>query len=320
VLGRPRSLTRILLLTIAAAMVVASSSPAAFGSAPTSGIALTLGSGGAIAAGIESVVANGSALRYAMDGYFGPLVDLLPGTNSTRAALLADINATEALLPGAFGDHDGRVSSLDLQRFESLIQSESSRIPVSSITGVLNVTLDGKVPYSDQLQSIAFSNAPGLDNSSAPMGVTATLALDFTWSGVGQSHTFRVAWNLPTILGNLTLPVQAVNVSFVTPAAVTITSVAGLNSTRTSNDPLGWGSASTSGQYTPLPGHTVVVKFGPSFPTGYALIVGSILIVAGLLVGLLLLRRRRGRRPSAVPTAEASSQAQSEVEPSSGSG
>jgi hypothetical protein len=320
VLGRPRVKPRFLFLLVLAILVLTAGAPATSASAPSSGIGLTLSGNGTLTAGVGTVVSNGSALRYAMDGDFGPLVDSLPGTNASRKAVLMDINDTELVLPGAFGDHDGRVNSLDLQRFESLIQSESSHIPVSAITGLLNVTMDGKGPVSDLLQSITFSNALGLDNSSAPMGVTANLAVTFVWSGVSHSHSFVVAWNLPSILANLSLPVPAVNVSFNTPTAVTITSVTGLNGTRISNDPLGWGSASASGQYTPLPGHTVVIKFGPSFPTGDALIIGAVAVVAGVLLGLFLLRRRRRRRQGPSPPPGLGSHGESGVGPSSGSG
>jgi hypothetical protein len=319
-LGHTPTGSRILLLLAVAATILVALAPLASGSTPASGISLTLASNGTLAAGLDTVVANGSALRYAMDGNFTPLVEALPGTAASKSALLAEINATEALLPGAFGDHDGVVNAVDLQRFESLLMTESKDIPVSSITGLLNVTLDGKAPFSDQLQGITFSNALGPDPSPAPIGVSADLALAFSWSGVGHAHTFEVAWNLPSILGNLSLPVPAVNVSFGTPAAVTITSVTGLNGTRISNDPLGWGAGSASGQYTPLPGRDVVIKFGPSFPTGDALIIGAVVVAAGVGVGVWLLRRRRGRQRSEVPPPGPSSNDQSGVGPSSGSG
>lgn len=320
-LGRPRHRSRLLLVLAVAALVLGAGLPATRGSAPASGIHLTLSSDGTISAGLETVVANGSALRYAMDGYFGPLVALFPGTNASRAAILAEINATESnpLFAGLFGDRDGRVNTVDVQRFVALIDSEAKLIPVSTITGVLNVTMDGNVPVSDQLQGVSFSNALGADDSSAPIGVTATLAVVFSWSGVGSAHTFQVAWNLPAILGNLSVPVSPVNVSFVTPAAITITSVTGLNATSVSNDPFGWGSASASGQYIPLPGHTIVIKFGPSFPTGDALIVGAIVVAAGVGVGLVVRRWRRRQRKSATPPSESSSKGEAGVGPSSGS-
>jgi hypothetical protein len=302
-------------------LVLLAAVPTTLGSSPTSGISLALGSDGSLTTELTTVIANGSALRYAMDGFFGPLVKLLPGTNASKASLLAEINATEdnPIFAGLFGDRDGRVNSLDVTRFESLVSSESKLIPVSTITGVINLTMDARGPTSLALQSVSFSNAIGLDNSSAPIGVDTNLLVTFSWSGDGNSHTFEVAWNLPSILGNLSLSVPAVNVSFTTPDAVTIASVTGLNDTRTSNDPFGWGSASTSGQYTPLPGHTVVIKFGPSFPTGDALIIGALVGAAALGLGVVLIRRRRRRRAIPVPPAGPSSDGPSGVGPSSGS-
>lgn len=303
-------------------MVLQMWTPSAFGSAPSPGITLALSSDGTVATGLDFVVANGSALRYAMDGYFGPLIDELPGTNASRSALLAEINATEnnPIFAGLFGDRDGKVNALDVSRFQSLISSESRLIPVSTLTGVLNVTMDGKGPLSDQLESVTFSNALGPDNSSAPMGVVATLDVAFAWSGVGSAHTFAIAWNLPSILGNLSVPVEPVNVSFSTPDAITITSVTGLTGSHVSNDPFGWGSASASGQYSPLPGHSIVIRFGPSFPTGDALIIGGIAVALGVGVGFLLVRRRRRRRASAAPPPGPAPDAKPGVGPSSGSG
>jgi hypothetical protein len=308
---------------VAVALLFAATVPVASGSVPSPGVALTLSSDGSVTAQLNTIVANGSALRFAMDGYFGPLVNSLPGTNASRAALLSEINATEnnPIFAGLFGDRDGRVDgSVDVPRFQTLILSEARLIPLAAITGALNVTMDGNGPTSDKLEAVSFSDAPGPDNSSAPIGVTATLTATFSWSGVGESHTFVVAWNLPAIVGNLSVPVAAVNLSFTTPPAITITSVSGLNESHTSNDLLGWGSASASGQYTPLPGHNVVIHFGPAFPSGDALIVGAVALVAGGLVGLLLLRRRRGRRLSGAPPPHAAEETGTGVGPSSGSG
>jgi hypothetical protein len=309
-----RFLYRLVLLIAVLALVSELGAPMALGSSPTPGISLTLGSDGTVATAFETVVANGSAFRYAMDGYFGPLIDSLPGTAATKSALLAEINATEnnPFTAGLFGDRDGKVDGTDVARFQALVVNEAKLIPLSTITGVLNVTMDSQVPLSDQLQGVAFANAVGPDSSNASMGVIANLLAIFSWSGVGSSHVFQVSWNLPAILGNLSIPAQAVNVSFGTPKAITISSVSGLSQTQISNDPLGWGSASASGQYTPLPGHTIVIRFGPSFPTGDVVIAGGVAaaVLAGVVV--LILRRRRRRRAATSPP--------SGVGPSSGSG
>lgn len=292
-------------------------------SAPTSGVTLTLASDGSLTAGLETVVANGSALRYAMDGNFTPFVDALPGTTASHQALLLTIDLLESnpLDAGLFGDNDGQVdATVDVPHFQNFINYTAHLIPLSSLTGVLNVTLDARGPTAETLQTITFSNAEGPDASAAPIGVTATFAVGFAWSGTTNPHTFELAWNLPSVFGNLSLPVTPLNLSFVAPAAVTITSVTGLSGTRLTNDPLGWGSASASGQYTPLPGHNVVVHFGPSFPTGTVAIVTSVSGAAVAAVGLLLLRRRRRRRRTIVALpAGAAATPGSGVGPSSGS-
>ena len=294
--------------------------PAALAGAPSSGISLSLGSDGTVSSGLNFVLANGSAVRYAMDGNFTPLVDLLPESNASKASLLSGIQAAEAdpLTAGLFGDHDGKVNALDISRFQSLVTTESKYIPTASLTGVLDVTMDGTGPLSDQLQGIVFTDALGPDNSSAPMGVIATLAVVFSWNGVGHSHTFEVSWNLPSLLGNLSLPVSPVNISFSTPPSITISSVTGLNESHVSNDPFGWGSASASGQYTPTPGHSIVIQFGPSFPTGDVLIAVAVVGVVGAALALWLRRRHRRRRAST--NAPSGTTPESGVGPSSGSG
>lgn len=317
-----RSLTgRLLLVAAVVAVLVGAVGPGARASSPSNGIALSLSSQGVVAAGLTATVPNGSALRYAMDGYFAPLVDSLPISNASKASILSAINASESnpLTAGLFGSRTGTVDAVDVERFQSLVISEAKLIPLSTFTGVLNVTLDASTPAGEVLEAIAFSNAEGPDRSSASIGTTATLSLTFVWSGVGKSHTFQIAWNLPSLLGNLSLPVSPVNLSFGTPDAITITSVSGLNATRISNDPFGWGPASVSGQYTPLPGHTVVIRFGPSFPTGDVLVGGAIAAAVILAVAFLLLRRRRRRRstPVAPPPGTAT---ETGVGPSSGSG
>lgn len=303
-LGRRRRAPWVLLLICLAALLIPGELPSAHGSAPGPGATLTLGSDGSLSTALETVIANGSALRYAMDGNFAPLVASLPGTNLSRMALLAEINLTESnpLLAGLFGDHDGRVdAAVDVAHFQSLITTEARLIPLSTLTGFLNLTLDSHGPLSETLQAVSFSNAVGPDSSAATIGVTATVALSFAWSGTGSAHTFELSWNLPSILGNLTIPVQPVNISFVTPAAVTITSVTGLDALQVSNDPLGWGSASAAGHYTPVPGHNVVVRFGPAFPTGYVVLVSVIGVAVGAGAFIWLLRRRTRRRVATSP-------------------
>ncbi|MCI4353212.1 MAG: hypothetical protein L3K14_07515 [Thermoplasmata archaeon] len=306
-LGRPRPPVARLLLGISlVALILGAGAPAVAANGPSGGVAFSLGSDGSLAAGLTTTATNGSALRYAMDGNFGPLVAALPANASTKNALLAAITAAEnnPFLAGWFGDHDGRVDAVvDLPHFQNLITNEAKLIPVSTITGVFNVTLDGNKPTSQGLQGVSFSNALGSDASSAPIGVTSNLGATFTWNAAAATHVFELAWNLPSILGNLTTGVPSVNLSFATPNAYTITSATGLNGTRVSNDPLGWGNARVSGEYTPQPGNTVVIHLSQSFPTGDAVIIGAVAVLAGLGLGLILLRRRRRRRNRPLPPA-----------------
>lgn len=312
----------LLLLGALVVLLVGAAGPGARAASPSNGVALSLDSQGTVTAGLTATIPNGSALRYAMDGYFGPLVDSLPISNATKASILSTINASEQnpITAGLFGGRTGTVDGVDVARFQNLLISEAKLIPVSALTGVLNVTMDGKGPTGELLETVTFSNAEGPDNSSSPIGTTATLSITFVWSGVGNSHSFQVAWNLPSLLGNLSLPVSPVNISFSTPNAITITSVSGLTSSQISNDPFGWGPASVSGQYTPLPGHTVVIRFGPSFPTGDVLVIGAVVAAAILAVAFVLLRRRRRRRPPASPAPGAAAETGTGVGPSSGSG
>lgn len=318
--GRLLRLLGVLAIAVSVGVSVA---PPGLASAPTAGVTLTLGGDGTVTAALETVVSNGSALRFAMDGNFSPLVDSLPGTNASRASLLLTISLLEAnpLDAGFFGDHDGRVDAVvDVPHFQNFINYAAHLVPLSSFTGILNVTLDARTPTAENLQAISFSNAVAADTSVASIGVTATTVANFAWSGTTNAHTFELAWNLPSALGNLSVPVEALNLSFTTPAGVSITSATGLSGTRITNDPSGWGSASASGQYTPLPGHNVVVQFGPAFPTGTVAVITSVSGAAVAAVGLLLLRRRRRQRHTIVALPPgATSSPESGVGPSSGS-
>jgi hypothetical protein len=321
---RPRPIRRLpLVLAAVSLLAVAALLPALGTSAPTPGVGLMLGSDGSITTQLTTVDPNGSALRYAMDGNFEPLVYALPGNNSTKATLLATINATESnpLLAGLFGDHDGQVDAyVDVPRFQSLILNEAKLIPSSTLIGALNISLDATPATTVTLQGVSFSGAEGPDSSIQPIGISATLLASFAWSGVDASHVLEVAWNLPALVGNLSVGAAAVNLSFTTPNAVTIVSATGMAGTQIENDPLGWGPARVSGEYTPLAGHVVTIDFGPAFPTGDALLLGAVAVAAGAIIGTILVRRRRGRSPSGAPPPGPLDGGGPGVGPSSGSG
>ncbi len=273
---------------------------------PGAGVGFSVAANGTISASLTSVLANGSALRFAMDGDFNPLIDALPLTAAQRSTLLATLTATESnpIFAGLFGDHDGKVDyPVDVARFQALLSAEASLFPAGAFTGIVNLTLDGQVPVSEAFGAVTFLGAAGPNNSSAPIAIQGTLTASFSSGGAGVPHTFRLGRNLPALLSNLSPPTSSANFSLTTSAAQSIGSVAGLTQVTIMNDPFGWGPASVSGQYVPAPGHNVTIQFGPAFPTGYALIVGGAAVALGISVGLLGRRRRRRRAmPQPPPT------------------
>ncbi len=306
------------LVVAVAALGLPSASRAA--SLPVAGVNFSVAANGTISASLTSVLANGSALRFAMDGDFNPLIDALPLTAAQRSTLLATLNATETnpLFAGLFGDHDGQVDyPVDVARFQALLSAEASLFPAGAFTGIVNITLDGQLPSSETFGAVRFLGAAGPNSSSAPIAIQGTLTASFTSGGAGVPHTFRLGWNLPALLSNLSPPASSANFSLTTSAAQSIGSVAGLTQVTIANDPFGWGPASVSGHYVPAPGHNVTIQFGPAFPTGYALIVGGAAVALGVSVGLLA-RRRRRRPPVPGPRSPEPSPPPEEVEPSSG--
>jgi hypothetical protein len=310
---------------------------AATASTPPPAATLSLAGNGSLSVTLSFAVANGSALRYAMDGNFTPLIDLLPVNASTRASLLAVINQAEAnpLAAGLFGDRDGSVTyATDVVRFESLVIHYARQFPPGTFAGALNVSLKGTSPSSEALQAITFTNATGPDASTAPIGITTALAVGFPVDASG-SGTFRIVWNLPPLSGNVSPPVAPVGFRFTGPPGDSIRSVSGLDALRVSNDPWGYSSPVAAGQYTPLPGHDVAVAFAPAFPTGTVAIAAGAAAGIGGAVAAVLVRRRRKRRsppwdaaaaaaaparaPSSEPASITSSSVSAEGEPSSGS-
>jgi hypothetical protein len=262
--------------------------------------ALTVGTNGAIAVALSVVDPNGSALRFAMDGNFSPLVDALPGNTSSHAELLAGIEVAEssALFSGLFGNHDGTVEPAEVGMFESLLESEVGTVPTATLTGdgILNLTLNGVPPGSATFDGVGFSGAPGPDSSSAPITVTTSTAEQFL--PTGTSGTVGIAWNLS--LGSvglgLALPGPNVSVSVTTPAGTAITSTSGFQSV--SNDPFGYGAPTASGNLGTHPTGTASLTFHPAFPLGDVLIVVAVGAVAAV-GGFVWWRRRRRTPPGA---------------------
>lgn len=281
--------------------------PSALG-APAS-LDLSVSTSGTITVALDADMANGSALRYAMDGNFTPLIDSLPVNASQRASLLSEIALAESsfLSSSYFGNHDGNVSAGEVTLFESLINNQAKLLPTGSITGAGTVVLalNGVPATNGKLTGIDFSGAVGPDTSSAPITVSSGLAYTAPYGSGSQNLTFGV--HLPSLFAGVPgTSAAAVEVAVSTPVATTISSATGLSGTVVSNDLLGWGSASASGSYAPAENGTVTILFHPSFPTGDVVIGAA--VVAGLAgVALVLLRRhRRARasRPSPPPSDE----------------
>jgi hypothetical protein len=267
--------------------LAAASSPAA---------QLTVGTDGSVGVALSVVDPNGSALRCAMDGNFTPLVDLIPGNASSHAHILAEIETAESspFLAGLFGNHDGTVEASEVGLFETLLRDEAGTIPSAALTGdgILNLTLNGAAPGSAAFEGVSFAGAVGPDTSTAPITVTSSTTDSFLPEGT--TGTLGIAWNLTLGDGLLAVAVPNVSLSVSTPAGTTIASTSGLVGASVSNDPLGYGAPSASGEIgTTLTG-SASVAFHPAFPLGDVLIgVGVAAVVAA--AAFLLWRRRSPR-------------------------
>src|SRR5579871_4100220 len=271
----------------------------------------TVASGGALSLTLSGTDPNGSSLRSAMDGNFAPLVDSLPINATERSTILAAIALQESGLAGAllFGNRDGTVEANEVTMFETVIQDAGSTLSsfgVSStnlsVAAVVALTFDGAPPTSTTLGSVSFSNAVGPTTSSAPIGVSLGLTLQFPSSGT--SHTLVLGTNSSTLGLSLSLVAPDILVNLTFPAGTTVTGTTGFTALSTGSDPWGWSSPSISGTYAPGASSTVSVSYGPAFPTGDTVAVGVPIAVAAGVLGFLLWRRRR-RRARPAPAAAA---------------
>jgi hypothetical protein len=260
---------------------------------PTSaGVDLTLATNGTLTIEVTSEVPNGSALRYAMDGNFTPLLGVLRVNASESATIVRTITGLESspFTASLFGNRNGEVSAYEVTTFESLISRESTLVPKGLLggTGGVPSTLDGAAPISESVGSVLFTGGPGPDNSTAPVGVQVQSTDSFDYSG--STHTLTLGapslpYGLPGSFG--------LNLSFTTPPGETITGVTGTTTDHVANDPLGWGAASMSGTLEAATNSSVTVEFQNATPVGtIAIIVGSVAL-GGVAAGGLLWRRRR---------------------------
>ncbi|MGI0132450.1 MAG: hypothetical protein ACREDK_05090 [Thermoplasmata archaeon] len=297
-------------IVLGAVLVVAIAAPLATAASTGAGVTLTLGSNGSVTATLRLDDPNGSALRYAMDGNFSPLIEALPINTSQKATYLTEIGFAESspLLSSYFGNHDGQVSSGEVALLETLVMNEASLLPSGTFTGTGTVVLrlNGAAATNGHLASVVFDHAEGADASPAPVTVVTTLTYELPYGSGDQNLTFGI--HLPGPLVGLPTPGLApeVNVSLTTPAPTTIGATSGLTGVAVTNDVWGWGGASVAGTYDPVSNGTVTVLFHPSFPTGDVALGAGAAVAIGA-VGLLLLRRRRRSRIPRIPPGALSS-------------
>ena len=281
---------RTVALLLAAALLLPTAASAASGS-----VDLALSSGGALAVDATVVDPNGSALRYAMDGNFTPLLDLAVADPAQRATILGEIEIAEStpLLGSYFGNHDGTVEASEAARFAGLLEQQASLLPPTGLTGgsAVALTLDGANATSAKLTAIAFLNATGPDTSAAPVTVTTSLGYQFAY-GSGDhvlALTFAAAFPGAPTTGT------SVDVALTTPAATAIHGTAGFSAgASVANDPWGLGSGHLAAGFEPGNATRASVDFGPAFPTAY--VVLGIAAAAGVAIAVLGLRRRARRR------------------------
>jgi hypothetical protein len=269
-------------------------------SASAASVVLSFDGAGHLSAQLQVTAQNGSALREAMDGSFGPLVDLISTNASQRASILAQISAAEStpFVSAYFGNRDGTVSASEVSLFETLLQQESQLLPSSSFTSspALAVTLDGAAPTSITLTGVSFQDATGPADSTAPVIVAPSVALDFPFSG--SSHVLALSANITAVGFTLSPVLGNVNLTLSLPNGQAVTQSAGFSNAQIQNDLLGWGPSSFSGTYAPSTHGEISVSFGAAFPAGDVLVV-ALAAAVGIVLALLWLRRRR--RPTGLP-------------------
>ena len=257
---------------------------------------LSFSSSGQLSASLSVLDPNGSALRYAIDGNFTPLVDALSLNVSTRAQLLAQIAVVELNFPALFGNHDGQVTSNEVVLFQQLLLREASLLPGSSmVTGssTVSLTLDGAGPVSSQLTSVQLTGATGPDSSNASIVIASDFVDQFAPSGTSHTLTISVNPSATSSIGAILAP--TLELSFQAPSGYTVLGSTGLSGTTTMNDFFGLGAGSLTGTFAPGTTSQASIQFAASFPWGYVLI-GLAVGAGGVVAALLWVRRRRRRR------------------------
>ena len=258
---------------------------------------VTVGSDGSVSIDLSGSIANGSAVRAAIDGNFTALVVAITSNSSQQTSILDSIATAESnlFLGSYFGNRDGTAVASEVDRFQQLLVLEAQLVPTGSLSGgsFLAFTLDGARATSTRLAGITFTNATGPVAAVGPIGVVASLAYSFPYSG--SQHVLALTTNLTPTAVPLTLFTGSVGLSVTTPAGTSVTSTAGLDTVHVSNDAFGWGTSSISGSFTPTTTGVLSIAFGAAFPVGDLLIATPIVAVGALAAGLYLRRRRRRR-------------------------
>jgi hypothetical protein len=263
---------------------------------------VTVSSSGVVVVGLIASIPNGSIVREAMDGNFSPIVSAITSNTTEQANILAEISTAEStpVISSLFGNRDGFVEPGEVTSFESLLSYEAQLLPTGGISGgaLLSFTLDGAAATSTKITGITFSNATGPADSTAPVGVSTQITYAFPYGG--STHTLSLSTDVPTTPFPLALLTGSVGLSVTTPAGTSVTGTSGFSQAAISNDPLGWGTSSVSGSFTPTTTGPLSVSFDTAFPTGDLLIVAP--IVAAAAIASVLLYRRRARRRATPPS------------------
>ncbi|HZY70704.1 MAG TPA: hypothetical protein VFF67_06990 [Thermoplasmata archaeon] len=285
----------VVVLAASAGALVRAPTARALPAVGTSSLTVVLSNDGTLAGSLVAWDTNGSALRYAIDGDFRPLLDLLPINASTRSALLANLNASESnpLVAGLFGNHDGSVEPGEVSQFADLVTTEAQYFPASFLNpSFVHLTVDGGGATAYTFTGLGLPGAVGPDRSTTPIAIEANVSYHFPITGA--SHTVRLQWVVP--VGFSLVAPGPIDFAVSGPAGTSVTSTSGLGSAAVRNDPLGWGTSAASGTVDPTTDGNATVAFGPAFPIGDILVVLAVAGPAGV-VGAVLLRRRRRHRP-----------------------
>ena len=260
-------------------------------------LSLDLRANGELLSDARATIANGSLLRFAIDGNFSPLLGALPLNDSTRNSIAQAIYSAEGgQFATFFGNHDGRVEPGEVDSFQSLLIADSGVFPTWLILAgsAPSVTIDGQAAAAMQLVAVQITGGVGLDTSPAPVSIFAQRSDQYVYGSGG--HLLTISWNLFSASTVLGAP-RPLNVSLRLPDATQVESTSGFLSASTAQDPWGLAAASLSGSAQPSSAAPLTVRFSPAFPWAMVVIIVGVAGVAASLAVIWRVRRRsrRGR-------------------------